>query len=183
MGLPVSNVAEEGRRLRMYKCLPRLQGVPHDWYSTHKGGERDNERRQPYHGERDQGGRESKRKQGQRKDDRQQGMTPNKNTHPRIMEMMEEYYEMYPDIYGNKICTAAGVKIGDLNLGKACLNHILGKCTFQGCTTKYNRKHPDGNMGTPQEVDFLCSKLKSGVDAMTRAKRSRGQERRQGWRS
>ena len=108
-------------------------------------------------------------------------MTPHNSTHPKIKEMMEEYYEMYPDVYGKRICENAGIKTGELKLGKVCLNHILGKCTFQGCTTRYNRKHPDGNTGTPQEVEFLCSKLKSGVDAMTRAKRNKGNEQRRGW--
>ena len=108
-------------------------------------------------------------------------MTPNNNTHPTIKEMMKEYYKIYPDIYGSKICDKAGVKISDLNLGKACLNHILGKCTFRDCTTKLQRKHPNGNEGTPQEVDFICSKLRSGVDAMTRAKRNKGNEQRRRW--
>ena len=187
-GLPVSNVSEEVRRLRVYKSLPRLSGVPHDWYASRKRGERDNERRQPYQGDRErnqtgrdyQGGRDGKR---QRFDDRQQSMTPNNDTHPKIMDMMKEYYEMYPDIYGRRICEKAGVKIGDLKLGKVCLNHILGKCNFNECATKYQRQHPKGTTGTQKEVDFICGKLRSGVDAMVRAKRGRGDEQRQGWSS
>ena len=90
---------------------------------------------------------------------------------------------MYPDIYGSKICEKAGVKIGDLRLGKVCLNHILGKCNFNECATKYQRQHPKGTTGTQKEVDFICGKLRSGVDAMVRAKRGRGDEQRQGWSS
>ena len=110
-------------------------------------------------------------------------MTPNNDTHPKIMDMMKEYYEVYPYIHGRNICEKAGVKIGDLRLGKVCLNHILGKCTFNGCTTKNERQHPKGTTGTKKEVDFICEKLRSGVDAMVRDKRGRGDEQRQGWSS
>ena len=85
---------------------------------------------------------------------------------------MKEYYQKYDWIMGNEICREAGIKIRDLNLNKACLNYILGKCTFEGCTKKF--RHPRKSEATQGQVDELCNKLRPGVIKMTREKRRRG---------
>ena len=61
-------------------------------------------------------------------------MTPHKDTHPKVVEMMRYYYEVFDHIKGRQICEKVGIRTTDLNLGPVCLNHILGKCTAPGCT-------------------------------------------------
>ena len=99
-------------------------------------------------------------------------MTPHDETHPQVMEMMWEYYKLYDHISGRQICHKAGIKKHELNLGKACLNHILGKCNTEGCTDE--SWHPNAADAHPEEVNELCNKLRRGVDEMTRVKRHRG---------
>ena len=72
-------------------------------------------------------------------------MTPHKETHPEVVDLMKDYYEMYDCIKGRQICEKAGIKIADLRLSKVCLNYILGKCTQRNCT-KNGRIHAKGAM-------------------------------------
>ena len=104
-------------------------------------------------------------------DDEQGWMTPHKETHPKIKEMMREYYDKFDHIKGTTICQKAGVSVKELKLGNACLNYILGLCNKRECTR--TRRHPRAEDATDWEVTQLCKKLKSGVDAMTGAKRRR----------
>ena len=83
--------------------------------------------------------------------------------------MMNEYYNEFDWIAGGDICRAAGVEIADLNLGRVCLNYILGKCNIVGCIRR-GRTHPRANTATTAQVNELCDTLKPGVDKMTRAK-------------
>ena len=101
-------------------------------------------------------------------------MTPHKETHPKIKEMMREYYDKFDHIKGTTICQKAGVSVKELKLGNACLNYILGLCNKRECTR--TRRHPRAKDATDWEVTQLCKKLKSGVDTMTGAKRRRMEE-------
>ena len=98
-------------------------------------------------------------------------MTPHCETHPKVKEMMRDYYNMFDCIRSGEICKKAGVCVEDLNLGNACLNYILGLCNKRKCTR--NRRHPRAKDADDYEVTTLCSKLKRGVDIMTGAKRQR----------
>ena len=89
--------------------------------------------------------------------------------------MMNEYYKAFDWIRGGDICRAAGVELEDLNLGRVCLNYILGRCNINGCTRR-GRTHPRANTATMAQVNELCETLKPGVDEMTRAKRRRVDE-------
>ena len=105
-------------------------------------------------------------------EDKNQGwMTPHSETHPKVKEMMRDYYDNFDHIMGSNICRKAGIHIADLKLGNACLNHILGLCTKRGCTR--TRRHPRAHDATDQEVTQLCNKLKRGVDILTGMKRQR----------
>ena len=102
-------------------------------------------------------------------------MTPHKETHPEVVAMMSEYYDMFDHIKGRQICEKAGIELKDLRLGRVCLNHILGKCTTNNCTRKpINRIHAKGSDAKPEQVTALCNKLRRGVNELTRAKRNRG---------
>ena len=100
-------------------------------------------------------------------------MTPHDETPPQVMEMMGEYYKLYDCIMARQICHKAGMKLHDLNIGTACLNHILGGCNRERCTEQ-GRWHPNADDASPEEVEDLCDKLRRGVDEMTRLKRHRG---------
>ena len=89
--------------------------------------------------------------------------------------MMDDYYKEYDWIMGGAICRAAGIEIADLNLGRVCLNYILGRCNIDGCTRR-GRTHPRANTATTAQVNELCNKLKPGVDELTRTKRRRVDE-------
>ena len=91
-----------------------------------------------------------------------------------MQEMMGEYYKQYNYIMGRVICKQAGVTLEELGIGNACLNYILGKCNKPGCTETL--WHPRAADADPAEVEWLCDKLRSGVDKLTRAKRSRVNE-------
>ena len=104
-------------------------------------------------------------------DGKQGWMTPHSETHPKVKEMMREYYDKFDYIMGSSICHEAGIRPADLKLGKACLNYILGLCTKRGCTR--HRRHPRASDATDHEVTQLCKKLKKGVDILTGAKRRR----------
>ena len=105
-------------------------------------------------------------------------MTPHKDTHPKVVEMMRYYYEVFDHIKGRQICDKAGIKTIDLRLSPVCLDHILGKCTAPGCT-RY-RVHAKGSNAEPGQVVDLCNKLRRGVDKMTRAEHSQGNDQRGG---
>ena len=167
-GLLVSTLSEEMKQLRRYKTLPLVEGVPEGLYSKSRREEDDGNRG------RGAGGREhrDKRRQDRRNDEHRQGMTPHDETHPQVMEMMWEYYKLHDCIKARQICYKAGMRLHDLNIGKACLNHILGGCNRERCTDE--RWHPNAADATPEEVNELCNKLRRGVDEMTRVKRHRG---------
>ena len=101
--------------------------------------------------------------------DEQGWMTPHSETHPKVKEMMRDYYNQFDHVMGSTICQKAGVRVTELKLGNACLNYILGLCNRNGCTR--TRRHPRARDATDQEVTQLCKKLKTGVDALTGAKR------------
>ena len=84
-------------------------------------------------------------------------------THPAIRSMMEPYYQKYDHIKGKMICQAAGIHVNDLNLRGACLNHILGGCGLHGC----ERRHPEASSATHGQVQFICDKLKPGIEKLT----------------
>ena len=87
-------------------------------------------------------------------------MTPLKNTHPTIKKMMEPYYQKYDHIKGKMICQAAGIHMNDLNLKGACLNHILGRYGLCDC----ERRHPEASSALHKQVQFICDKVKPGID-------------------
>ena len=175
-GLPMSEMAVDARQLRRYKQLPRVAGAPDDWYSTGDAEEEDRfeRRRRP--------GRDAhdRRGQDQRNEDRQRKIVPHSETHPKVKQMMDPYYKQYEWILGREICEEAGVTFRELDLGNACLNYILGKCTFPGCGRGNGRRHPRMNDASDAQVATLCNKLKPGVDAMTRQRRRRGNGYRRG---
>ena len=79
---------------------------------------------------------------------------------------------MFDHIKGKQVCEKAGIELKDLRLGRVCLNHILGKCTQNDCTTHpRNRIHAKGSDAKPEQVVALCDKLRRGVNELTRAKR------------
>ena len=80
-------------------------------------------------------------------------MTPHDETHPQVMEMMWEYYRLYDCIMTRQICHKVGMRLHSLNIGTACLNHILGDCNKEGCTE--TRWHPKAADATPEEVNEL----------------------------
>ena len=157
------------RALRTFKNLPCVEGVPDDWY-TQSINEDTNGAGGIGPGGRD--GRDKRRPQLKRNPESGQGMTPHSETHPKVKDMMKEYYQRYDWIMGGEICRAAGVNIWELDLNKACLNFILGKCNFEGCTKKF--RHVKKSEATQRQVDGLCNKLRPGVIKMTREKRRRG---------
>ena len=105
-------------------------------------------------------------------------MTPHKDTHPKVIDLMKEYYEMYDHIKGQQICEKAGINIADLRLGRVCLNHILGKCPQRNCTK--TRIHAKGSDAEPDQVEGLCNKIRKGVNELARAKRNRGYDQHRG---
>ena len=143
----------------MNKSLPTPTGIPNEWRVKQSASKKRE--------------RESSELEGWSdvEDDEQGWMTPHSETHPKIKEMMQEYYNMFDCIKGGEICHKAGVRRKDLQLGKTCLNYILGLCNKRKCTR--TRRHPRAKDATDHEVTRLCSKLKRGVDILTGAKRQR----------
>ena len=92
-------------------------------------------------------------------------MTPHKETHPMIKKMMDLYYKKFDKISGNMICNAAGIHINDLNLRSVCLHHILG-----GCVGSCGRRHPQSSEANPEQVNFICNKLRPGIRKLTSGK-------------
>ena len=138
---------------------------PDTWYSPSRERNYDHKRRSAwdqeyqtdrgYQGGQDcdyHGGREHKHKHDQRGNDRRMGITPHKDTHPKVKEMMKDYYEMNNRVFGKNICREAEIELADLRLGPVCLNKIWGKCNIQGCTTKFKRIHAKGSYARPVRV-------------------------------
>ena len=98
-------------------------------------------------------------------------MIPHEETHPLVMEMMDEYYKQFDYIMGRQICTKAGIRIADLRIGNTCLNYILSKCNKEGCIATH--WHPKAYDALPAKARVLCNKLRKGVNKMTRANRTR----------
>ena len=108
-------------------------------------------------------------------------MTPHPDTHPKVVELMKEYYERYDHIKGRQICERSGIELSDLRLGRVCFNHILGRCTNHNCTDYPNpRIHAKGSDAKPGQVEALCNKIRKGVNELARAKHNRGYDQHRG---